>query len=137
MRRSWSASWVFAAMVVIAAGYQAALFAWPRHAFLVSNVGFLLAQLASVVNLARVAWRNPGFPRRVWGTAFVAMANWLIAQVIYGVEEVDTGALAGHPSPADIPNLLCFVFAVTAMLMQPTAPASWAGRLRMIFDGLI
>jgi diguanylate cyclase len=137
MTRSFPAARAFGAMVATAAGYQAALYALPGQAFLISNAGFVLAQSAGVVNCVRVAWRNPGFPRRVFGVAGLSLASWLVAQLIYAVQEVSTQAPATHSSPADVPILLSYVLAVTAMLMQPTAPPTWAGRLRMALDGLI
>src|SRR6476646_645285 len=106
-------SWLVGAMVITAAGYQAALYALPGQAFLISNAGFILAQSAGVVNCFRVAWRQPGFPRRVFGVAGLSLASWLVAQLIYAVQEVTTQAPALQSSPADVPILLSYVLAVT------------------------
>jgi diguanylate cyclase (GGDEF)-like protein len=126
-----------AALLLTAAGYQAVLSAWPDQGYLVSNLGMVTVLLGGVVVHVRTARRSTGFPRRLWTVAALGLANWLVAQVMYGYAELTTGAPAPHPTAADVPNLLAFVLATASMLMVPTAPATWAGRLRMVLDGMI
>ena len=135
MRISGRAGW--SARLVAAVAVQLTILAVPGDLPAADRRAAARVTVWAAVQHVRAARRAPRPGRRVWSTSAIGLLIWMLAQLMYARDEVLHNEMAPHPSPADVPNLLAFVFAVAAMLMTATAPRSVAGKVRMVLDGVL
>jgi diguanylate cyclase (GGDEF)-like protein len=114
---------------------EVALHIWPTGP-LYSILLVLIATSAAVLHAA-TALRSSGRLRVVWGLAAVAFVWWAIAELQVGMPAVLTGVPGQRNDVGNLLNLGALVLGVVGMLLLPTAPRTAAGRLRMVFDGVV
>ncbi len=115
-----------------AALYQAAALVLPE---VFTQAGLCAALAGALVAYTLAAMRRQSGRRWLWTVGAVGLTLWLGSNVL-----MLAGLLAGRELvPAVVvalPTMMTFVCAFGALLMLPTAPAGWAGKLRMTLDGV-
>jgi diguanylate cyclase (GGDEF)-like protein len=135
MRISGRAGVACAALAAVAV--QLTILLLPQVSLRLTAALMLAVTVWSAVQHVRVARRDRGPGGRVWLVSSAGLLMWVLAQLAYARYEVLLNRQSPHPSLADVPNLLAFVFAVGAMLMTATAPRSALGKIRMVLDGAL
>lgn len=102
----------------------------------VSNAAFVVASAVAAWCCARAARREVGRLRRAWGSLCALASLWTVGNLISSYYQV---LADNQPYPAlnDVFYLAALVPAVIGMLTFPAAPATLAGRLRSVMDGLM
>jgi diguanylate cyclase (GGDEF)-like protein len=115
----------------------AALHAFPAQAARLHAVFMMITTVGGTALHLVTAMRSTGHARRVWSATAIGFACWAYAEVVVGVVTLATGHTGIRDLTTNLLNLLGLGFAVAAMLLIPTSPASVGGRMRMLLDGLI
>ncbi len=114
---------------------QVALHLWSTPA---TYSALIIAATAGFATLhAFAAVRSWGNTRLVWLVAALGLWCWAIAEVLVGVPAILTGVPGSRGGLVNVLSLGALVLAIVAMLVLPGAPRSAAGRLRMVFDGMV
>ena len=119
------------------AAAELSLVLWPAHTIALYSVFIMLTTTGGAVLHAVTARRSTGHARRVWTITAIGLACWAYSEISVGIGAVLTGVAAPRGPLANILTLGALIFAVAGMLAIPTAPRSFTGKLRMLFDGLI
>ncbi|MDR7273894.1 putative bifunctional diguanylate cyclase/phosphodiesterase [Catenuloplanes atrovinosus] len=124
------------AAAAVAALFQTLLLIWPASGAAPMGQAVLCAALgwAVVVYLRAARGRRHG-RFWMWAIAAAGLVLWLASNVMMLAAEATGRHLVPHAVVA-LPTLVMFACAFTALLMLPTAPEGWAGKLRMTLDGV-
>jgi diguanylate cyclase (GGDEF)-like protein len=114
---------------------EVALHIWPSGP-LYSVLLVLIAASAAVLHAA-TALRSEGRLRLVWALAAVGFVWWAIAELQVGMPALITGVPGQRDGIGNVLNLGALVLGIVGMLLLPAAPRGTAGRLRMVFDGVV
>ncbi|MDP9796510.1 diguanylate cyclase (GGDEF)-like protein [Catenuloplanes nepalensis] len=98
------------------------------------------AALCAALGYAAVTYLRAAATRRygrfwMWAIAGFGLLLWFVSNLVMLGNEV-TGRELVPGSLVALPTLITFACALIALLMLPTAPEGWAGKLRMTLDGV-
>ncbi|MCW2540404.1 MAG: hypothetical protein JWN95_2129 [Frankiales bacterium] len=100
-----------------------------------------LAQLiAALVATALGAWRGQrasGRSRLSWWLIATGTGCWALGESLWSYYELVSHTVTPFPSFADVGFLLFPVFALTGLLVRPSAMLAGNGRLRLVLDGVM
>ncbi|MFI5839161.1 putative bifunctional diguanylate cyclase/phosphodiesterase [Catenuloplanes sp. NPDC051500] len=121
-----------AGAVAAAVLYQIAVLFLPAT---FAQAGLCAALAGGLITYTLAAMRRRSGRRWLWAVGAIGLALWLGSNLL-----MLAGLLAGHElvpvAVVALPTMMTFVCAFGALLMLPTAPAGWAGKLRMTLDGV-
>jgi diguanylate cyclase len=112
----------------------------PLNAFNLRAVDDLVQGCAAATGAVACGWRarrTAGRIRTSWVLFAAATGSWALGQVIWTYYEVVARQAAPFPSLADAGYLLFPLFALSALLVRPSAAFDGRGRLRVVLDGLM
>ncbi|WP_153040500.1 bifunctional diguanylate cyclase/phosphodiesterase [Actinoplanes sp. TFC3] len=130
-RRLRHAAWVAFGLI------QMGLYALPASSVVLYSLCMMVATTAGALVHLTYAVRSHGHARRVWTITGLGLACWAFAEISVGITAAGTGYAPPRSTLATVINVAAFGFAVAGMLSIPTAPRGAAGKLRMVFDGLV